>query len=98
MSLPHQAAQSRWCWAYAVNDPVTEFIAARPGMAAGMLAEHIDDGSGHCAGCKWQQHAQPIWPCLIRYYALRADEVERRRAAPKALHLTTANTANWPRA
>jgi hypothetical protein len=30
---------------------IVEFIAGEPGMAQRMLAEHVDDGTGHCRIC-----------------------------------------------
>lgn len=48
---------------------IIEFFEQRPEMVAQMLREHIDDGTGHCAGCAWQEKARPTVPCLIRHYA-----------------------------
>lgn len=33
------------------------------GITARVLAAHVDDGSGHCAGCAWQNVPRPVWPC-----------------------------------
>lgn len=43
-----------------------------------MLSTHVDDGTGHCAGCAWQQAAQPVHPCALRYNAEVADRQKRR--------------------
>lgn len=39
------------------------------GLTDQILATHVDDGTGHCAGCAWQQRARPIHPCALRYCA-----------------------------
>ena len=39
------------------------------GLIEQMLATHVDDGTGHCAGCAWHQAAQPVHPCALRYCA-----------------------------
>lgn len=33
------------------------------------LSMHVDDGSGHCAGCAWHDAPRPTWPCVHVYYA-----------------------------
>lgn len=58
---------------------IVDFFIARPEMVATMLREHVDDGTGHCKGCRWQEAARPVSPCMIRHYAERADEALRRR-------------------
>jgi hypothetical protein len=47
------------------------------GLTEQMLAIHVDDGTGHCAGCAWQQAAPPVHPCALRYCAEVAAELER---------------------
>lgn len=64
--------------AFSDESPVVTFIRSHEGMAARMLAQHVDDGSGHCAGCAWQETSRPVWPCLIRWYAVEADKVARQ--------------------
>lgn len=59
--LPHQQP-------FDPNDPIVVFI-ARAGLADRMLSRHVDDGSGRCEGCSWQQSSRPIHPCVIRFYA-----------------------------
>jgi hypothetical protein len=51
---------------------IVQFFEARPAMVAEMLRVHVDDGTGHCAGCRWWQSATPTWPCGIRHYAEQA--------------------------
>ena len=58
---------------------IIEFFEQRPDMTAEILREHVDDGTGHCAGCRWWQSAIPTWPCQTRWYAERAHETLRRR-------------------
>ena len=60
--------------------PVVEFIVAQPGMAKRRRVAHVDDGTGRCGGCNWQETARPAHPCLIRWYAERATGEVRRRA------------------
>jgi hypothetical protein len=60
------------------EDPMITLIVAE-GLSAELLRVHIDDGTGHCAGCSWQQRARPVHPCPTRWYAERAGETLRRR-------------------
>jgi hypothetical protein len=57
--------------------PIVEFFRDRPELTAATLRDHVDDGTGHCAGCRWWQSAIPTWPCPIVWYAQRAHEAER---------------------
>jgi hypothetical protein len=41
-----------------------------------ILDAHAADASGHCAGCRSQVAASPVWPC--RLFAI-ADEARRIR-------------------
>jgi hypothetical protein len=34
-----------------------------------LLREHVDDGSGHCAGCRSQVSPRVWWPCTLRAVA-----------------------------
>ena len=52
---------------------IVEFYIAN-GLTSRMLATHVNDGTGHCAGCSWQQAAQPVHPCALRYCAEVAAE------------------------
>jgi hypothetical protein len=58
---------------------VIDFMEQRPALVAELLRVHVDDGTGHCAGCSWRQAAVPIHPCGIRWYAERAAEALRCR-------------------
>ena len=58
--------------------PIVEFIAAEPGMAARLLAEHVDDGAGRCRVCSsGAQAGRHIWPCALRGLAMQARELAR---------------------
>lgn len=46
------------------------------GITERVLAAHVDDGSGHCAGCAWHNVPRPVWPCDHAYYAGVARELE----------------------
>jgi hypothetical protein len=60
------------------RDPLTDELArlleANPGMAARLLREHVDDGTGRCAACAWPQRPSPRWPCAIRWHVARASD------------------------
>ena len=73
-------------------DPVVEFMASR-GLSAGLLAEHVDDGTGHCAGCSWSARSRPVNPCVIRGYAEMAAEVERQRLPRRSADATRSESA-----
>lgn len=82
--MQQHAASARWvpdpllgslCSVTATGpDAIIEFFAQRPALMAEMLRVHVDDGTGHCAGCRWWQSAQPTWPCPTVWYAQRAHE------------------------
>jgi hypothetical protein len=59
--------------------PIIDFFIARPEMTAAMLRDHVDDGTGHCKGCRWWQSATPVHPCPTAWYAAQATEILRRR-------------------
>lgn len=46
------------------------------GTAEHVLRTHIDDGSGHCAGCAWRDKPRPVWPCDHVHYAGVARDLE----------------------
>jgi hypothetical protein len=59
-----------------MNEALIALIIARPGMAARLIAEHTDDGTGHCRVCSaGGQSGRYVYPCAIR---LAADEAARR--------------------
>jgi hypothetical protein len=44
--------------------PLVALIAANPGMAARLLAQHTNDGTDHCTSCvQLATGARQIWPC-----------------------------------
>lgn len=61
------------------TSPVIEFMVTF-GIADRLLAEHVNDDTGHCRGCA---SPRPVFPCLTRVYAVRASEVEHRRDAAR---------------
>lgn len=63
-------------------------FALQPGMAARLLSEHRDDGSGRCRVCPAGQGIRQRWPCQIHWYASRAAaalEEEARTRETSAL-------------
>lgn len=62
--------------------PIVDFIAAEPGLAQRLLAEHADDGAGRCGVCsEGGQAGRYRWPCSIYTYARRAFEVQVEHSA-----------------
>lgn len=54
-------------------NPLVALITSEPGMAARLLAQHADDGSGRCAVCSsGSQSGRLTWPCQIRMAAATA--------------------------
>lgn len=59
-----------------MNEALIALIIARSGMAERLIAEHADDGTGHCRVCSGGgQTGRYVSPCAIR---LAADEATRR--------------------
>jgi hypothetical protein len=57
-------------------------FALHPGMAARLLSEHRDDGSGRCRVCAaGPQGIRQRWPCQIAWYARRAAELDEESRA-----------------
>jgi hypothetical protein len=53
--------------------PIVVFIAAQQGMAARLIAEHADDGTGRCRVCSaGAQGGHHRWPCQLHHYARAA--------------------------
>lgn len=57
---------------------VVAFIMREPRMLHRLLAEHVDDGGGHCKVCA-SAGAHYVWPCRIRGYANLTLRVLRRQ-------------------
>lgn len=56
-------------------------LAAQPDMLAKLLAEHQDDGRGHCRVCtNGGQHGHQSWPCNIAAAAQRAAQIRDAKA------------------
>ena len=56
-------------------NPVVAFL-AREGRADRLLAEHVDDGNGHCCVCTAApQSGRVTWPCSLANYAAWAREL-----------------------
>jgi hypothetical protein len=52
-------------------------LAAMPGLTERLLADHIDDRTGHCRSCPLGGQAGfHVWPCSIRDMAERAHELK----------------------
>lgn len=62
--------------------PLAEALAAMPDADARLVAEHRDDGSGHCRVCRIGGHGGwPVWPCALFCAADAAVAVVRERRA-----------------
>jgi len=58
------------------DDPIVVFIASRPEVLRRLLAEHVDDGTGHCRVCAIGNQAGYLrFPCNIAGYVTRASRV-----------------------
>jgi hypothetical protein len=54
---------------------IVAFIAGEPGMAEKLLAEHRDDGTGHCRVCSNGGGAgRHVWPCPLYGLAEQASK------------------------
>jgi hypothetical protein len=63
-------------------NPLVQMILGQPGMAARLLAEHVDDGSGRCTGCPvGGQRGRHSWPCTLWQAAEEATKLQRARSA-----------------
>lgn len=60
-------------------------MAEQPGLPAGLLDVHVDDGTGHCAGCKWWDRPRPVHPCSTRSVAVRALRIQVEQVAGQVL-------------
>lgn len=59
------------------NTLIVNFIADQPGMVAKLLAQHVDDGTGHCKVCT-KSGVHPVWPCPSHGLAERASQLGPR--------------------
>jgi hypothetical protein len=59
-----------------------ETFTRNPGMAARLMRAHVDDGTGHCAGCGSARRA--TWLCVLVGITARANEAGGRRDDPPA--------------
>ena len=50
-----------------------------------LVALHVDDGTGHCAGCAWRDRPRPVHPCTTRQTATRALHIQATRLAGRVL-------------
>lgn len=57
-------------------DELTRFLVHQPTAVATLLAEHRDDGSGHCRACAvGGQRGFHVWPCTLYRAATAALRV-----------------------
>lgn len=64
-----------------LSHPIVVFL-AREGCAERLLAEHVDDGTGHCAVCPAAGQAGRVtWPCSLANYATAAQHLADGRPA-----------------
>ena len=62
--------------------PLVQMILSQSGMAARLIEEHVDDGSGRCSGCPvGGQHGRHSWPCTLWQAAEEATKLQRARSA-----------------
>jgi hypothetical protein len=52
------------------------------GVADRLAATHVDDGGGHCRGCRLPQTPTPVWPCTLAVVAREARALARARQLP----------------
>jgi hypothetical protein len=44
-------------------DPLVAALALNQRTVEQMLRDHVDDATGHCAGCNADAPTQSLWPC-----------------------------------
>lgn len=55
------------------GDELAGLLAAHPSSVARLLAEHVDDGTGHCSVCSaGPQGGRMGWPCRLADLAAAA--------------------------
>jgi hypothetical protein len=52
------------------------------GIADLLIAAHVDDGGGHCYGCRLPQTPAPTWPCTLYAVGQQARRLHRIRRLP----------------
>jgi hypothetical protein len=66
-------------------NPLVALIVSQPGMAGRLIAQHRDDGTGHCTTCQLgAQAGRYRWPCSIHAAALAAADTPEVRARDAA--------------
>ena len=50
-------------------DPLVAALALDQRTVEQMLRDHVDDATGHCAGCNADAPTQSLWPCGFRRLA-----------------------------
>ncbi len=64
-----------------VVNPLVDAVAAAPGLAARLVAAHVDDGTGHCRACPiGGQQGFTTWPCNLHNIAAAALQHRRGRS------------------
>jgi len=59
-------------------EQLTAFLLGQPAAVETLLAQHVDDGRGHCRACGLGQRGYLTWPCTIHTAAARAAGHESR--------------------
>jgi hypothetical protein len=67
---------------------IGRLLAPDHGAWRSLLASHVSDAGGHCAGCRSTVIGSPVWPCRLRVVAEEAQRVwgarESRPRTPAA--------------
>jgi hypothetical protein len=59
---------------------LAQYLAADDHVWRRLLALHVADSTGHCAGCRSATGGAPVWPCTLHALALEVRAINRRRA------------------
>ena len=57
---------------------IGRLLAPDRGAWQALLAGHVADAGGHCAGCRSTVSGSPVWPCRLRVVAEEAERVAGR--------------------
>jgi hypothetical protein len=60
-----------------------QYLAADDHVWRRLLALHVADSTGHCAGCRSATGGTPVWPCILHALALEVRAINRRLAADR---------------